>query len=229
MSHDEVQSLLGAYALNAVGAEEASAVELHLRECPQCRAEVSDHRETAALLAHSGAPAPAHVWDRIAENLEMPPPRRTPVDQRRRWPAMVSAAATVVLVAAGVSWMVGREASESRRGAGIEAAIVDAFDDPRAESVRLESPDGTRHVDIVMRPDGSGFLVGNNLPPLPDDRTYQLWGKLADTTVSLGVLGNAPKRIAFTAKAPLIALAITDEVAGGVTRSERSPVVAGSV
>lgn len=66
LTHDEIEELLGAYALDAVSAEEADAVELHLRECPRCRAEVAEHRETAAVLAYAGSPAPTNVWARIA-------------------------------------------------------------------------------------------------------------------------------------------------------------------
>jgi anti-sigma-K factor RskA len=70
MTHRQIQELLGAYALDAVDGDEAEVVELHLRECPRCRAEVEEHRETAATLAHLGAPAPAGLWDRIASQLE---------------------------------------------------------------------------------------------------------------------------------------------------------------
>jgi anti-sigma-K factor RskA len=70
LTHRQIQDLLGAYALDAVDPDEAELVELHLRECPRCRAEVEDHRETAAMLAHVGAPAPAGVWNKIAAQLE---------------------------------------------------------------------------------------------------------------------------------------------------------------
>ena len=60
MTHDELQSLLGAYALDAVEDDEARAVERHLQECPRCRAEVANHRETAALMASVGAEARPH-------------------------------------------------------------------------------------------------------------------------------------------------------------------------
>jgi anti-sigma-K factor RskA len=69
LTHRQIQELLGAYALDAVDDDEAELVELHLRDCPRCRAEVEDHREAAAMLAHVGAPAPAGVWNRIAAQL----------------------------------------------------------------------------------------------------------------------------------------------------------------
>jgi anti-sigma-K factor RskA len=87
LSHDEIKELLGAYALDAVDAREADAVELHLRDCPKCRAEVETHREVAAMLAHTGAPAPTDIWDRIVASLdgadEAPAMRltMTPVDE----------------------------------------------------------------------------------------------------------------------------------------------------
>lgn len=74
LSHDEVEGLLGAFALDAVDQDEWEAIELHLRGCPRCRAEVAEHREVAALLAHTGAPAPDGVWSRILSELEPAPP-----------------------------------------------------------------------------------------------------------------------------------------------------------
>lgn len=68
-SHAELESLLGAFALDAVDGPEAEVVRLHLMECPRCRAEVAEHRETAALLGYAGADAPEGLWDRIATEL----------------------------------------------------------------------------------------------------------------------------------------------------------------
>lgn len=68
--HREIEELLGAYALDAVEAEVAAEIELHLRDCPRCRAEVTAHREVATLLGNAGADAPDGLWDRIASSLE---------------------------------------------------------------------------------------------------------------------------------------------------------------
>jgi len=73
-THHDIQELLGAFALDAVDGDERDLVEAHLAGCPRCRAEVEGHRETAALLAHSGERAPEGVWDRIAEALDEAPP-----------------------------------------------------------------------------------------------------------------------------------------------------------
>jgi hypothetical protein len=73
-THHDIQELLGAFALDAVDDDERDVIEAHLAGCPRCRAEVEAHRETAALLAHSGERAPEGVWDRIATALDESPP-----------------------------------------------------------------------------------------------------------------------------------------------------------
>jgi anti-sigma factor RsiW len=69
MTHDDLQSQLGAYALDALDPDEAAEVEAHLTECPRCQSEVAAHRNTASLLAMVGGEAPALLWDRIAAEL----------------------------------------------------------------------------------------------------------------------------------------------------------------
>ncbi|MGZ4730082.1 MAG: anti-sigma factor [Acidimicrobiales bacterium] len=73
-STSEVEELIGAFALDAVDADEREAVERHLADCPRCRNELAGHLEVAALLGNTGAPAPDGVWARISSSLEEPPP-----------------------------------------------------------------------------------------------------------------------------------------------------------
>ena len=89
-THHDIQELLGAFALDAVDDDERDVIEAHLAGCPRCRAEVEGHRETAALLAHSGERAPEGVWDRIATALDESPPA---LDLTRIAPLQGSAAA----------------------------------------------------------------------------------------------------------------------------------------
>jgi Anti-sigma-K factor rskA/Putative zinc-finger len=69
-SHDEIQDLLGAYALDAVDPETATMVEHHLEGCLRCSTEVAQHHEVAGLLANSGGASPATLWDGIASQLD---------------------------------------------------------------------------------------------------------------------------------------------------------------
>ena len=69
-THEEIQELLGVYALDAVDPETAAMVERHLGECVRCSIEVAQHHEVAGLLANSGGASPAELWSGIASQLD---------------------------------------------------------------------------------------------------------------------------------------------------------------
>ena len=238
LSHTEIEGLLGAYALDAVDADEADAVEQHLRECPRCRDEVAAHRQTAALLAHTGADAPAGVWDRIAGNLEETPPaaeRAIPwATPRRRHrvpviPLMASAMAAAAVVVALLGFTVARQNRRLDRLSLTQSATA-ALVNPAAHKARLVSADGAMAVDAVVLPDGRGYIVRDSLPALSADRTYQLWSLDGGKAVSLGVLGRNPDVVTFRAGRVPTEMAITAEKGPhGVKSPQHSPIVTGAV
>lgn len=69
MMHDEVEELLGAYALHATTTQETARIDEHLAACPRCRAEVAGHEEVAAMLGTTLAEAPPGLWEKIAASL----------------------------------------------------------------------------------------------------------------------------------------------------------------
>lgn len=235
LTHDEIRELLGAYALDAVDPEEKIEVEEHLAGCPRCRAEIADHRETASLLAAAGSPAPDGVWERIARSLDGPIPiERGRRWQRTRWLTGVAAATAVAAVLAlTVDVVHQRDQLERLAGSVEEASLVRAANaaliDPGARRVTLVSPDGSLQADAVVLPDGTGYLVEDNLEPLPATRTYQLWTLGGEAPVSAGVLGPNPELLAFRASPDLQGLAISEETAGGATRPRDPPLLVGEV
>jgi hypothetical protein len=249
LTHEDIQELLGAYALHAVERDEAELIEAHLDTCPRCRAEVEGHREVAAMLGNSGGDAPEGLWDRIADQLETtPPPMRLDVQgvegavvplapRRGARPnrfvvAVLSAAAVLVAAVLGAQVVRLQDRLDDMRSdleqATLAAAANQAFDDPDSVKVQLQSSDGEVTGRAVVLPDGTGFLMAHELPGLEDDRTYQLWGDTGSGgLVSLGLLGSDPTTIAFQAGSDLSALAITAEEPGGVPQSENPPVLSG--
>lgn len=226
MTHDPVEELLGAYAIDAVDDVDRQAVEAHLAECPRCRAEVDQHREVAAHLAQSGAPAPEGLWDRIAASLDAvePPPLRLVIDQssstgrrarpsgmRRYGPALGAAAAAVAVVALSVSSIRQQDRiNELEAASGVSAAANQAFADPDARVAELAGPDGEVLVRAAVLDDGTGFLLAGSLPSL-EGGTYQLWGATAGELVSLGPMGSSPDVEAFLADPAITQLLITAE------------------
>jgi hypothetical protein len=235
MTHDEVAELLGAFALDAVEPDERIAIESHLVECARCRAEYESHREVTAMLAEGGA-APDGIWDRIAGSLQSPPPPlelRRPV--RRSWPraiiTLAAAAAVVVVAALGVQ--VRRQDDrikdlQEALQAPMEPAYHDALADPASEVIDLRTADGHVVARVAISDSGTAYLGLEDLPKLPADRAYQLWGKAGDALVSLGVLGNSPTIVAVPARSYTL-FAITDEVAAGVVQTSNTPLATATI
>ena len=249
LNHAELRELLGAFALDAVDDDEREVVERHLAECRPCRIEVAEHREVAALMASTWAPAPDGVWDRIAGALEeSPPAMRIPTvvsldDERERRRARrsapfrvvaaIGAVAAVALVALlGVKIIDTSNKVDQLAGPSADALIraADAAaHQPNARTVALRSGDGQGSADAVVLPDGTGYVVRTDLPTLSSDRTYQLWAVVGVSKISVGVLGPDPGPAAFHAPSDLSALAITNEAAGGVVVSQQQPTVVGTL
>lgn len=245
LTHQEIQELLGVYALDAVDSEEAGLIEVHLRDCPRCRAEVAAHRETAAVLAHTGSSAPPGVWERIAGNLEEEAPPQLDMAKvvalrPRRRSVPIAAAAAVAAVAAAVIAVLGvqvdrlgnRTASlEAALGSqGLDQAVQVALFDEGARRVDLRSNEGVTLAQAVVRKSGEAYFVPHSLPALSSDQTYQLWAIVDDRAVSVGVLGAQPGVSAFKiAGSGVTLLAVTTEQAGGVVSSKKAPVLKGAL
>lgn len=235
MTHDEVAELLGAYALHALDADERALVDDHLATCPHCRSEARDHEQTAALLGNSGGAAPEGLWDRIATSLdEAPPPLRLAVGRRR--PRRLVTVAAGLAAAAVIAVLGGLIVHQDHRIDHLQSALGSAGPSrdlelalvaPGAHRASLTSDDGRVVVPAVVLPDGSGYLLAEDMPSLPAGQTYQLWGQTDAGLLSLGVLGSHPGRVVAFHASGVGALAITAEQAPGVTRSAHSPVVAG--
>jgi len=254
LSHDEIRELLGAYALDAVEPDEAEALAAHLTGCPRCAAEVEGHRQVAGLIANAGGDAPEEIWPRIAaaigasgEAPAIPPApllavpttgsapapglaRRRPRAARTVIGALAAAAVALGVVLAvqvhRLDARVGQVAAAAQRH-GLDEAVQAALLDPAAHTVRLSAAGGTRRLaELVVLPDGSAFALNTGMPPLGAGRTYQLWGFVHGTPVSLAVLGGDPAQVPFRVSPGVTVrtFAVTDEVAGGAPRPTHAPV-----
>ncbi len=245
----ELRELLSVYALDAVDDVEREEVERYLDRSPEARAELAELREVASLLVQPDRDAPPTLWERIEESLAAEPPALgVPGTPRTTWrplrrplvrrlavagvAATVAAlAVTVVLLSRDMSQQEDRLAALAQhleRGDARDAALALAAD-PRARTATLTWRDGHPSVPVVALPDGRGYLMGDHLPRLQRDRTYQLWAMSADerrpTLVSAAVLGPDPGVAAFHAPAATHGFVLTNERAPGVQRA-RGPVVA---
>lgn len=247
---DQVGGLLGAYALDAVEADEATAVERHLLACRRCADEVASHRDTAWRLANAGGEAPPELWDRIAATIGSSPsparklpPTLTPLraappgrPSRRRLAirslaagAAAAAAAVIALLGVRVAHLdhqMGQLSAAARASGGFQGAAA-ALTNPDARRLALTSTASTEQLgELVILPSGSAYLLDGRLPALPPTKTYQLWSVKGGTAISVGLLGDHPTTVGFTLGPQLQAtdLLVTVEPAGGVVAPTSPPV-----
>jgi len=236
----ELDSLLGAYALDALDAADRARVEVYLEHDAAARAEVDEMRETAAslaLLPDTPLEAPPEVWSRIHDAIARAEPPADELAARRStrawWiaPLAVAAAIAIVVLAVQVASLNRQldHAHQSRPDA-IAAAFDHAMKVDGARTAGLRSTSGATLARVVLLPDGTGYLRGDDLRPLPDGRTYQLWALTgpakAPVAISAGVLGADPGAVGFRASGPVHGFALTEEHAGGVVQSRQQPIAA---
>jgi hypothetical protein len=141
-----------------------------------------------------------------------------------------------VLVALGAQFVSlnGRLDKANRLGPTAMAAAFDrAAKADGALQVDLTAKSGTTVARVVLLPDGTGYLRGDALEPLPADQTYQLWAVTGPAdkavTVSAGVLGSDPQAVPFRASGPVRAFAVTVERTGGVVASTQTPIAQAAI
>jgi anti-sigma-K factor RskA len=245
MSHDEVEELLGAYALDATDPEERAEVEAHLAECPRCRAEVEAHREMAAMFAGPGGDAPPALWEKIAlsiaEDERRPGPRPEPVlpgaavplpttpPARRRW--RDAGLAGVVAVAAAALALLGTEVAhlssqvDSLKSHEGQDALAQWLLEPH-QTVALVSSDHAVVGHVFLNRSGQAVWYQSVLNALPGSETYQMWGLTRGQPVSLGLVGPDPHTLApFRVGPATTKVMVTAEPAGG-TAKPTTPVLA---
>ncbi|MHB8505156.1 MAG: anti-sigma factor domain-containing protein, partial [Acidimicrobiales bacterium] len=171
------------------------------------------------------------------------PSRRRPADRlpgagsRRpvRWRAAVALlAAAAVTAIAVLGIQVANLDGPLSRSRQVAAAAPATMSDVRAalavpghRSATLLGPDS--RLQVVILPDGVGYVYAPRLHPLPPSRTYQLWGVVGGQAISYGLLGPRPGVEEFRAGAGVQALAVTDETASGVVVSHQPFTVSGSL
>lgn len=254
MGHEQAAELLGAYAVDAVDAEEAEAIEGHVSGCDLCRQELCEHWEALGELAaravtgvRDTSEGLERAWSRVAAEVRLStaalPVRqrapRSPSPPAGRWAAWRAprlAAAAAVLLIAALGWQVVAQRGQLHRVPGsVEGAYEAALRDPAARRAELSAPGSapgsvsSRGAVVVLEPDGQGYVSASGVQAESPGRTLQLWA-LSDSRpspVSAGVLGAHPGVVAFHYTGPVDAFAVTEEGEGGATQPSRSPLLSG--
>ena len=105
MRCNECRDKLPQYSLGVLGASEVAAIQEHLAECPDCRAELEAFERLDEVMTPAAQVAPERdLWPGVAERLQ---PRRAPVFEwlmpqwSRAWVGAAVAAAVVLMLVVG--------------------------------------------------------------------------------------------------------------------------------
>ena len=173
---DNIHTLAGAYALDALDDLERVRFEAHLDTCDSCADEVGSFHDTAALLgAAEAAPVPAELRRRVLEDIQHVR-QIGPVTARVSGmaPRLVSVAAAVLAVAVLSLSVV--TAGLRQRNDQLEtyediAAIIQAED-----AITLTEQMGEARLQVVASPgSGAGAILANGMEEAPNGHAYQLW------------------------------------------------------
>jgi hypothetical protein len=254
MSHDEASELLAVAALHAVDAETLAEIEEHAATCPRCQSELDSYRAVAAALGNSVEELPdglwtnisSQLWERKGEATEMPalvigdtPSKVVSIDSAARksrrtrtafGAGAFAAAASIVVLAFSLSSAQDHVTNLQSQLAS-HSAVQRALKTPGHQLVDLTNATDQRLAEFVMLPNGTGYLVKSTMPALGSNQTYQLWGIVKGSPVSIGVMGSSPGPVTFTlASSPgPTELAVTVQHAGGSLTPAKTFVASGPV
>lgn len=230
MTLNEIHSLIGPYALDALDAEERAYFEAHLGQCEECRAELAGFVATTMRLGDVPALTPPPEFKQRLMTAVTHTPQERPIVTalasrsrlRRTLPRLAVAAATVFALGG-----FGAFAAEYQRNTDLEAqqnmmTRVFTASDSDFNFAKLKTGGSLRM--ITSHSVGSAVMIATDLPALPG-KSYQLWIIKKGDAQSQGVFdaNSSMKLMKRTSGADTVA--VTIEPAGG-SKSPTTPALA---
>lgn len=212
--HEDLRSLLGAFALNATSATEARRVERHIDGCDECAADVRLLRESASALAWLPEPADTEdLVDRISRSL--------PARRRRLITRVVTGIAAIAIAAAG---FLGARLVQER---SVNAQLADVLADA-TRRIPLGPQGGFEGRGVLHLAAGRAALVLEDLPDPGRERVYQLWAIAAAKPRSMALVEGSGRVVhLFEWRGLGDGFAVTIEPSGGSPVPTSDPVLIG--
>jgi anti-sigma-K factor RskA len=211
MDHDEIRSMIAAYALGALDEREENIVREHIITCEECTAEADGYLLVSDSLTVTVADEepPPRLADLVLKEVgrdrhaPKPAPRTSGV-----WLRVVAAATSAAALVLGVLFVDVRSDLQSDREV-LELLV--------AGSGGIELAGETGGARLLGTESGS-ILVAAGLPAPPEDDVYQLWLLGEAEPVSAGVFGSSDDVIVFESELTIEGFegaAVTIEPKGG--------------
>jgi anti-sigma-K factor RskA len=243
-NNERFEDLKDAYVLDALPVEERRSFEEYLVAHPERQAEIDELSAVAGLLAFSphGQDPPPELRRRIMDTVEAEAaqPRIHPHSGRRSWLAGLweaagvrdlALAAAALLVIGLFSWSVLLQA-EVR---DLQGRVQSLQSQPQGPQMIALGGVGTKQgarAELVTLEGDRAVLVAENMPPVPEGKTYEIWVIKGDTPQPSGLFKPKGNSIAAVVENPVEgadAVAVTVEPEGGSKEPTTDPMLVGKV
>ena len=183
MDHERFEELKSAYALGALPEEDRRELDEYLAGHPERQAEIEEMNAVARLLAltpEEQEPSPdlrRSIMSLVQPEAEPPP------TSSRSWLAgtgeflsvrNIALGAAALLVIVLFSWNMTLQ-GEVRDLQGRVQNLQASQEESRM--VALEGPGAARgaHVEVMILGDDRAVLMAEDMPPVPEEKTFQIW------------------------------------------------------
>ena len=236
MDHERFDELKAAYALGALPEEERRELEEYLVAHPERQAEVDEQANVAGLLALSPQEhePPPELRQSIMGVVEAEAWR--PAAGSRPWFAGIGELLSVRNLALGAAALlvVGLFSWNMLLQGEVQDLQDRVQDVQESRMVALEGSGAAQRVEaeVMILEDDRVVLMAENMPRLPEDRTYQIWVIEGDDPRPSGVFEPQDESVAAVVEDPLDeadAIAVTVEPAGGSSQPTTDPMLIGKL
>jgi anti-sigma-K factor RskA len=223
--HSLLRENLPAYALGALDAEDARALEAHLQTCKACRTELADYRAVsdnllAALPPRQPSPA---LRKQLQSRLPSARPAQKTAQPRFVWSfgRLAAGVALLLLFVTNLfSFVQMRELQRQQlnvlRQLQNNQTALAMLSYPGTEALPIDEGNisGTLLLD---RERNSAALIAWNLPELPEEQVYQIWLIESNDDRVSGGLFRSQADLPYTTQPVFSSRDISDFVGIGVT------------
>ena len=240
MDQERFEDLKDAYVLGALPEEERLKFEQYLVAHPDLQVDIEELSTIVGLLAFSPQEQepPPELRRRIMEVVEA---EASHPDTSRRswlvglWEAVgvrdLALAAAAVLVVALFSWSMLLQ-GEVR---DLQGRVQSLQSEPQGPQMIALGGAGTKQgarAELVTLEGDRAVLVAEDMPPVPEGKTYQIWVIKGDTPKPSGLFEPKGNSIAAVVENPVEgadAVAVTVEPEGGSKKPTTDPMLVGKV
>lgn len=227
-THALFRDNLPAYALGALDPDETASLEAHLQTCASCQTELAGYRLVSESLLTAIPPKhpPAALRRRLQRHL---PTRKKTAAMWRLWPSGRAIVTLLVLLLLGLNLFTLNQLQKIQQQqtqllAQLENThlMLAMLSSPNSQTIPVQSEKISGNL-LLDKKHNKAILIVQDLPPLPETQSYQIWLIQPDgKRISAGLFRPTSDEL-YTAQmivpsqpfTSFIGLGVTIEPAGG--------------